>query len=71
MSKYDNVVTKGSPIENGGFTKFYLDDGVINAVMMVTRKENVEYIKQLIYSRKKINDTSILTKGEQKIEATT
>ncbi|HET7337147.1 MAG TPA: FAD-dependent oxidoreductase [Candidatus Nitrosotalea sp.] len=71
MSKYDNVVTKGSPAENGGFTKFYLDDGVINAVMMVTRKENVEYIKQLIYSRKKINDTSILTKDEQKIETTT
>ena len=71
MGKYDNVVTKGSPAENGGFTKFYLDDGVINAVMMVTRKENVEYIKQLIYSRKKINDTSILAKDEQKIEATT
>ena len=71
MSKYDNVVTKGSPTENGGFTKFYLDDGVINAVMMVTRKEDVEYIKQLIYSRKKIHDTSILAKDEQKIEATT
>ncbi|MDC8452721.1 MAG: NAD(P)/FAD-dependent oxidoreductase [Candidatus Nitrosotalea sp.] len=71
MSKYNNVVTKGNPIENGGFTKFYLDDGVINAVMMVTRKENVEYIKQLIYSRKKINDPSILTKDEQKIGATT
>src|SRR5574338_982857 len=70
MSKYDNVVTKGNQTEHGGFTKFYLDDGVINAVMMVTRKENVEYIKQLIYSRKKIDDPRILTKDEQKIEAT-
>ena len=71
MGKYNNVVTKGNPTENGGFTKFYLDDGVINAVLMVTRKENVEYIKQLIYSRKKISDPHILTKDEQKIEATT
>lgn len=71
MSKYDNVVTKGSPTKNGGITKFYLDDDVVNAVVMVTRKENVEYIKQLIYSRKKINDISILTKDEQKIVTTT
>lgn len=70
LSKYDNVVTKGSPTENGNFTKFYLENGVINAVMMVTRKENVEYIKQLIHSRKKLDDTGILTKDEQKIEAT-
>jgi len=42
---------------------------VVNAVMMVTRKENVEYIKQLIHSRKKLYDIGILTKDEQKIEA--
>ena len=69
LSKYDNVVTKGNPTGNGNFTKFYLEDGVVNAVMMVTRKENVEYIKQLIHSRKKLHDTGILTKDEQKIEA--
>ncbi len=69
LSKYDNVVTKGRPTENGNFTKFYLENGVVNAVMMVTRKENVEYIKQLIHSRKKLDDTGILTKDEQKIEA--
>jgi NADPH-dependent 2,4-dienoyl-CoA reductase/sulfur reductase-like enzyme len=68
LSKYDKVITKGSPTGNGNFTKFYLENDVVNAVMMVTRKENVEYIKQLIHSRKKISDTSILTKEEQKME---
>ena len=39
--------------------------------LMGKMKSEVLYVKQLIYSRKKINDTSILTKDEQKIEATT
>ena len=71
LSKYDNVITKGSPTGNGNFTKFYLENDVVNAVMMVTRKENVEYIKQLIHSRKKISDASILIKEEQMVVSKT
>ena len=68
LSKYDTIVTRGSPTENGNFTKFYLDDGIVNAVMMVTRKENVEAIKQLIRLRKKIDDPASLGNESDKIE---
>ena len=69
MSKYDTVITRGIPIENGNFTKFYLDSGIVNAVMMVTRKENVESIKQLIRLRKKIDNPASLGNESDKIEA--
>ena len=69
LSKYDTIVTRGSPTENGNFTKFYLDDGIVNAVMMVTRKENVGAIKQLIRLRKKIDDPASLGNESDKIEA--
>ncbi|NHI04534.1 hypothetical protein DYY67_2202 [Candidatus Nitrosotalea sp. TS] len=68
LSKYDTIVTRGSPTENGNFTKFYLDNGIVNAVMMVTRKENVEAIKQLIRLRKKIDDPASLGNESNKIE---
>ena len=69
MSKYDTVITRGIPTENGNFTKFYLDNNIVNAVMMVTRKENVEDIKQLIRLRKKIDDPVSLGTESDKIEA--
>lgn len=69
LSKYDTVITRGNPTGNGNFTKFYLDNGTVNAVMMVTRKENVENIKQLIRLRKKIDDPISLSTEASKIEA--
>ncbi len=69
LSKYDTVITRGTPNVNGNFTKFYLDNGTVNAAIMVTRKENVEYIKQLIRSRKKINNPASLGNESDKIEA--
>ncbi|MDE1816644.1 MAG: FAD-dependent oxidoreductase [Thaumarchaeota archaeon] len=69
LSKYDTVITRGNPTGNGNFTKFYLDDGTVNAVIMVTRKENVEDIKQLIRLRKKIDDPASLGDESTKIEA--
>lgn len=68
LSKYDTVITRGSPTENGNFTKFYLDNGTVNAVMMITRKENVEIIKQLIRLRKRIDDPASLGNELNKIE---
>ncbi|MDE1763279.1 MAG: FAD-dependent oxidoreductase [Thaumarchaeota archaeon] len=69
LSKYDTVITRGNPTGNGNFTKFYLDNGTVNAVMMVTRKENVDDIKQLIRLRKKIDDPASLGNESTKIEA--
>lgn len=68
LSKYDTVVTRGNPSENGNFTKFYLDNGIVNAAVMVTRKENVEAIKHLICMRKKIGNPSSLGNESDKIE---
>ena len=69
LSRYDRVITRGSPDGNGNFTKFYLDNGTVNAVMTVTRREDAESIKQLIRSRKQINDPAMLSKESVKIEA--
>lgn len=67
MSKYDKVIVRGTPTKNGNITKFYLDDGIVNAVMMITRKEDVESIKRLIRSRKKITPESLANES-QKVE---
>lgn len=61
MSKYDAVITRGSIGENGGFAKFYVDQGVVNAVMLVNRKEEINQIKQLILSRRKLSDLKFLS----------
>lgn len=69
LSKYDTVITRGNPSENGNFTKFYLDNGIVNAAVMVTRKEDVEAIKHLICLRKKIGYPPSLGNESDKIEA--
>ncbi len=61
MSKYDTVITRGQIGENGGFAKFYVDNNVVNAVMLVNRKEDVDPIKQLISSRHRLSDLKILS----------
>ncbi|MGI0058994.1 MAG: oxidoreductase C-terminal domain-containing protein, partial [Nitrosotalea sp.] len=60
MSKYDTVITRGLLGENGGFAKFYVDNNVVNAVMLVNKKEDVSQIKQMISSRRKLSDLKIL-----------
>src|SRR5579875_758541 len=60
MSKYDKIVVRGRTDGKEGFVKFYADGGVVNAVMLVNKKEDVAVIKDLILSRKKFDDLSIL-----------
>ncbi len=62
MSKYDTVIVRSDPSDNNKFTKFYLDNGIVNAVMLVNKKEDVNSIKSLIRSRKKLADPAILSK---------
>jgi len=69
MSKYNKVVLRGNPSEKGNFTKFYLDDGVVNVVMIVNKKEDVDSIKQLIRSRKKIVDPTLLSNESVQLRA--
>lgn len=38
MSKYDTVIARGPIGENGGFAKFYVDQDVVNAVMLVQKR---------------------------------
>lgn len=60
MGKYDRVVVRGKP-EEGGFVKMYLLNGVVNAVMLVNSREDINSVKKLITSRVKFDDWSVLS----------
>lgn len=66
MGKYDKVIVRGKP-EEGRFVKMYLLEGVVNAVMLVNSREDVNSVKKLITSRIKFDDWSVLSDESTKI----
>ncbi|MBI4258753.1 MAG: FAD-dependent oxidoreductase [Thaumarchaeota archaeon] len=68
LEEYDSTETRGAPDASGkGFAKFYLRQGILNAVLLINRVEDVGSIKRLIASRRRLEDTSVLSKEEVKL----
>ncbi|MGI0045604.1 MAG: NAD(P)/FAD-dependent oxidoreductase [Nitrosotalea sp.] len=59
MGKYDTVIVRGNTDE-GHFMKMYLFDGVVNAVMLVNSKEDLNSVKRLITKRIRFDDIFVL-----------
>lgn len=63
MSKYDQVIRRGALqlTERGGFMRFYLKDGRVNAFLALNRGiKEMQAVQRLILSRRTFEDTSIL-----------
>ncbi len=67
MGKYDKVIVRGRP-EEGHFVKLYLLDDVVNAIMLVNSREDVNSVKKLITSRRRFNDWTVLKDESTKLD---
>lgn len=66
MGSYDRIIVRGRQDE-GRFVKMYLQDGTVNAVMVVNCREDVNSIKKLITSRARFENLSVLGNESKKI----
>jgi len=64
LGHYDSIVRRGQ-LEESGFIQFYLQNGAVDAVMLVNRSEDLETINRLVMSRQRLDNPSIL--GDESI----